>query len=156
MQNGCQRQRDDGATHRVLVVDDDELVGGLTADYLEHVDERFRATTVTEQAAALAHVRAGDVDCLVTDYHMPGRSGLELCEDVRQIDPGVPCVVFTSDDRDDLARRSEAAGVGLVLKARGSSQFDVLASEVRTAIESAGDDTSDGPTGARTDEPRRY
>jgi CheY-like chemotaxis protein len=51
-------------------------------------------------------VRTGDIDCVVTEYSLPGGSGLDLTQSIRDKSPDTPCVLFTdvSPDRIDSAQ----------------------------------------------------
>lgn len=53
--------------------------------------------------AALEMFRAEIPEILLTDMHMPGKTGLELIEAVRESHPDVPIVMMTSDGTEDLA-----------------------------------------------------
>jgi DNA-binding NtrC family response regulator len=82
----------------VLVVDDD----GGSANALRALlcMRGFAATAVPSAAACLEHLERAPADVVVTDVHMPVRSGIELCEDLRGLHPGVLALVLTG--RGDL------------------------------------------------------
>lgn len=52
---------------------------------------------------ALEMFRAETPEILLTDMHMPGKTGLELIEAIRESHPDVPVVMMTSDGTEDLA-----------------------------------------------------
>ncbi len=58
---------------------------------------RFTCRAVADAAAALAVLEAQPVAVLVTDQHMPGRTGVELCAEVGQRWPDVRRIVLTAD-----------------------------------------------------------
>lgn len=134
MRDCCQHGHPATPVYRVMVVDDHERVAALAADYLEHREEHFQTTAATDQETAIAAVRNGEVDCLVTDYNMPGRTGLELCEAVREIDADLDCILFTSEADPGLAEQSSAADVGFVRKRAGTDHLDELAAEIHRAV----------------------
>ena len=79
---------------RVLLVDDDPLVLASTAGILEELGHDVVAVEGGEQALAL--LRDGPaVDVVVTDYGMPGMTGLDLAEAARAVLPGLPVVLAT-------------------------------------------------------------
>lgn len=84
-----------GATpRRVLVVDDDPLVAAGTAMMLE--DLGHSATVATSANEALAQLmRDAAPDLVLTDYAMPGMTGLELADRLRRDWPGLPVVLAT-------------------------------------------------------------
>jgi CheY-like chemotaxis protein len=79
---------------RILVVEDDPD----TARYLVEVLQQWGAFDVTHTAdPAEALSRAGENwDLVLTDVHMPGMTGLELLESLRQVVPGLPVAVLTA------------------------------------------------------------
>lgn len=90
---------------RVLVVDDERSVRALLCDLLAVWGcEADAAATGTE---GLALFRRGGYDLVVTDFRMPGVTGLELVKNVRQHDPTVGVIVFTASmtDLEDDRRR---------------------------------------------------
>jgi CheY-like chemotaxis protein len=84
------------ATHRlaVLVVDDDPLVLASMAGMLEDLGH---ATAEAESGQeALKLLRGGrQFDLVVTDYAMPGMSGLQLVEELHRHWPQLPVVLAT-------------------------------------------------------------
>jgi CheY-like chemotaxis protein len=80
------------APARILVVDDDPLVARSTADLIEALGHVVVA--VEGGAAALAILeRDGGIELLLTDYAMPGMTGLELARAAQMLRPGLPVVL---------------------------------------------------------------
>ncbi len=78
----------------VLLVDDDPLVAASTAATLE--DLGHSVLVVSSGAVALNIVRSdAKIDLIVTDYAMPGMTGVELARQIHQVRPGVPVVLAT-------------------------------------------------------------
>jgi signal transduction histidine kinase/ActR/RegA family two-component response regulator len=78
---------------RVLIVDDDAAVLEAAAALLAELG--FEVAPVPTGEAALALLRAGAFDLLVTDIAMPGMNGIELARAAREAAPGLP-VLFAS------------------------------------------------------------
>ena len=83
----------DGAIH-VVYVDDETGFADLASELLERETDRLSVESVTSADRALDRLD-GDVDCVVSDYDMPGTNGLELLEMVRGTYPDLPFVLFT-------------------------------------------------------------
>jgi DNA-binding response OmpR family regulator len=77
----------------LLVVDDDERLRGLLAEYLG--ERGFRVETAPDGEAGLARVRAGGVDLVVLDVMLPGRDGFEICREIRA-SSRVPVLMLTA------------------------------------------------------------
>lgn len=135
---GTTRGRGDGhtdSTVRVLHVDDDPGIGDLTAAYLQRVDDRI--TVVSESSAhdGLERLDDADIDCIVSDYEMPGMDGIEFLEAVRQQYEALPFILFTGRGSEDVASEAISAGVTEYLQKDGSrEQFELLANRVANVV----------------------
>lgn len=79
---------------RVLVVDDDPLVSMGTVAMLE--DLGHSAIEVSSGRQALAALESGAaIDVVVTDQAMPGMTGTELIEKIREQHPRLPIILAT-------------------------------------------------------------
>jgi CheY-like chemotaxis protein len=66
----------------------------------------WQADGVTNAAEALDHLDRGAYDLLLTDFRMPGMTGIELVEVVRAADADLPVIMLTASSVDlDLACR---------------------------------------------------
>ncbi|MCX7143649.1 MAG: PAS domain S-box protein [Proteobacteria bacterium] len=102
---------------RVLYVDDDEAIVYLMTRLLER--RGYRVSGYTDPREALAAVRADpdQFDLTVTDYNMPGMSGLEVVRALREIRADLPIVMASGYITEELRVEAHAAGVSeLVFK----------------------------------------
>jgi two-component system phosphate regulon response regulator OmpR len=81
------------AQPHVLVVDDDKRLRELLGRYL--ADQGFRVTTAVSAAEARSKLSSFTFDLLVLDIMMPGESGLQLTEHLRQ-ENNVPILLLTA------------------------------------------------------------
>jgi signal transduction histidine kinase len=83
-----------GHRFKILVVDDDPLVGTLTVSMLE--DLGHAATLVSSAVSALQVLRASaDIDVMITDHMMPEMTGAALAEEVGAFRPSLPIILAT-------------------------------------------------------------
>jgi two-component system OmpR family response regulator len=68
-------------SHHILVVDDDQEIRALLADYLERND--FRVSTLADGRDLMRTLDEKAIDLVVLDLMMPGTDGLSLCRGVR-------------------------------------------------------------------------
>jgi signal transduction histidine kinase len=78
----------------ILVVDDDPLVLASTVSMLEDLGHTAFEADSGEKALKLFHAGM-HVDVVVTDYLMPGMSGLQLAEELRRQQPELPILLAT-------------------------------------------------------------
>ena len=124
-----------GSRRHIVVIDDD--VGMVRA--ITRLMERrgYRVSGFTDQQAALALVRTdpADVDLVVTDYNMPGMSGLDVAREVRLLRADLTVAVASGFIDETLQANSAAAGVReLIFKA--TSVDDLCATLARLATPS--------------------
>ena len=92
---------------RVLVVDDDQLLGDAISSALESLGHRVRLARTAATGRELA--RETDPDVVVVDLGLPDADGLELLGEIRD-QSAVPVLVLTGST--DPARRVEALDAG--------------------------------------------
>ncbi len=100
----------------ILIVDDSKLariVVGKAVAALQPDWEKVEAGNADE-ALALLDGRA--VDVVILDFNMPGRSGLDLAEDLRGRFPKMPIALATANVQDEVIARARAANVAFVPK----------------------------------------
>jgi PAS domain S-box-containing protein len=96
---------------RILYVDDDEMINHLIGRMLQRGG--FRALVYRDPRQALNDVREGkvDYDLAITDFAMPGMSGLELARELRALHPGRPVAITSGFIAEELRRLAPAAGI---------------------------------------------
>ena len=121
---------------RVLHVDDDPDFRELTAQLLEREDDRITVTTAADPAEGREHLQSEEFDCVVSDFDMPGESGIAFLETVRADHPDLPFILFTGKGSEEVASDAVSAGVTDYLqKAIGSEQYELLANRITTAVD---------------------
>ena len=98
---------------RILVVDDDESIRGLLESLL--LEEGHKTTLADTAYKALDLIRSQEFDLVFTDIRMPGMTGIELLEKVKEIDVNIKVVIMTS-----------YATVDYELQALKNSAFDFI------------------------------
>jgi CheY-like chemotaxis protein len=104
-----------GRGRHVLFLDDnEELVSAMVRTLPRH---GYRVSGHTVAEAALDAVRAApqEYDLIVTDYKMPGLSGLDVARELSRIRPDLPVVIISGYVDDELRRRARELGVRQVL-----------------------------------------
>jgi two-component system response regulator HydG len=96
------------APSRVLIVDDDESMCRMLAAGLDR--RGYAVTWKTAAAAALEAVAGDDFAVILTDVHMRGMDGLELCRRLADNRPDVPVIVLTAFGSLDTAVAAIRAG----------------------------------------------
>lgn len=73
----------------------------------------YRVITYREQREAIAAVQSGDIhfDLVLTDFKMPGMSGLDVARAVREVRPNLPVLMVSGYINDQLRAQAAAAGI---------------------------------------------
>jgi DNA-binding NtrC family response regulator len=92
----------------VLIVDDDQAM----CEMLERDLTRrgFQVTWHTLAEKAFAALKAADFDAVLADIHLPGMTGIELCERISANRPDIPVVAMTGFGSLEKAIASIRAG----------------------------------------------
>src|SRR5450830_1261728 len=98
-----------GAQRKVLVVDDDAVVGKSFNRVLSN--KGYIVTTAQNAHEALKQIREQEFDVVFTDIKMPGMDGVELAERVKASRPWTPVVIITGYGTTENEVRAKAAGV---------------------------------------------
>ncbi len=77
----------------VLYVDDEPAIGLILQDTLERLGHS--ATGATNVPEALQALSRGGIDLIISDYRMPGLSGLEFLELLREQGREIPVIMLT-------------------------------------------------------------
>jgi len=121
----------------ILHIEDDPSFADLVATFLEREQDAFTVRTETDPRDALAILEADtcSVDCIVSDYDMPGLDGLAVLERVRETHPEIPFILFTGKGSEEIASEAITAGVTDYLqKAGGTEQYSVLANRIQNVV----------------------
>ncbi|WP_220636726.1 response regulator [Georgfuchsia toluolica] len=97
------------ALHKVLVVDDDPVVGKSFDRVLSQ--KGYVVITAQNAQEALAQLQGEEYDLVYTDIKMPGMDGLELAEQIQAKRPWIPVVIVTGYGTSANEARAKAAGV---------------------------------------------
>jgi DNA-binding NarL/FixJ family response regulator len=109
---------------RVFLVDDHEIVRRGIADLVDAEPDISVVGEAGTAAEALARIPAVRPDVAVLDARLPDGSGIDVCRDVRSIDPTIKALILTSYDDDEALFAAILAGAaGYVLKQIGSSDL---------------------------------
>jgi two-component system, cell cycle sensor histidine kinase and response regulator CckA len=112
-----------GGPH-ILYLDDDEALVSLVKRLLERIG--YRVSAHHDQNAALEQVRTNPagIDLVLSDYNMPGMSGLDVARRVREIRPDLPVAITSGFIDETLSEQAADVGISdLIFKADSVDEF---------------------------------
>jgi len=117
---------------RILIADDHEIVRRGLRQILTDEFPKLQVGDASDARSAVEAVRKQAWDAVLLDINMPGRSGLEVLEELKQLRPAMPVVVLTAFPEEDYAVRAFKLGAsGYVTK---ESASDELLAALRKAM----------------------
>ena len=79
---------------KVLIVEDDAILGELLREYLQRLDHEKVEVCVTGREAR-GVIEEETFDCAFVDLRLPDTNGLELLEAIKKQDPSLPVVMMS-------------------------------------------------------------
>jgi len=121
---------------QLLHVDDQPSFIEMVAAQLEYKRDRFTVQTATNATDGHDILADHEIDCVISDYEMPGQNGIEFLETVRREYPELPFILYTGKGSEDIASEAISAGVTDYLqKGTGNGQYAVLANRIENAVD---------------------
>lgn len=133
----------------VLHVDDEPSLTDLVQAFLERQNGRFAVETTQQVDDGLDRLARNGIDCIVSDYDMPGKSGIEFLKAVRSKWEDLPFILYTGKGSEEVASDAISAGAtDYIQKQSGTDHYELLANRIQNAVEQYQAKT----TAQRTDE----
>ncbi len=109
---------------RILVADDHTVVREGVRQILSGQDDMIVEDEAENGQETLEKVMNGSFDVVLLDISMPGRSGLEILEDIINLNPRLPVLILSMHPEEQYAVRALRAGAsGYLTKASASDEL---------------------------------
>jgi DNA-binding NtrC family response regulator len=94
--------------HQLLVVDDDAAMRQMLVSLF--ADQGYRVFEAASVSEAVDRARESEIDAVLSDIRMPGKSGIELVGELHRVRPEAPVVLMTAFGSIDSAVDAMRAG----------------------------------------------
>jgi signal transduction histidine kinase/ActR/RegA family two-component response regulator len=116
----------------VLVIDDEAMVRETARNTLERIGYSVIEAEDGEAGIGQFAKQAGKITAVLLDFTMPGLSGLETFQRLKQIRPDVPVILSSGFNETEVARMFNGEGIaGFIQK---PYTIDALASKLKQAL----------------------
>jgi len=136
----------------VLHVDPNARSAELLEAFAQRLTDRVRVRSVDRAADALDAVEAGvevggervGVDCVVTEQRLRDASGADLTERLREADPGLPVVFYTTCPSEEGEAAAFGAGADAYFeKGSDRGRYDAILDRIRALVDERRDHEED-------------
>lgn len=122
---------------KILHVDDNTKFIDLVEKYLKRSQKNFKITRAESSKEALEKLGENKVDCILSDYKMPGKDGLDLLKTIRNRNNEIPFILLTGKGSEEIASKAMSEGATDYFKKKGKSEdYEVLAQRIQNAVSS--------------------
>lgn len=120
----------------VLYVNDEPELLEFAVTGLERESTRLSVRAATTVKAGLDLFRGENIDCIVSDYHMPDQTGIDFLRKIRATDPDMPFILFTNTGNEQVASNAISAGVSdYLVRDTLENQYQLLATKILSQVE---------------------
>ena len=117
----------------ILFVDDEQDIVRVRKRMLESLGYKVYAAYGGEQALALFKEHSKEIDIIITDYTMPGMTGLQLAARVQSIRGKIPIILCSGYKDVVTVEKARSAGIGKIM--RKPLNIKMLASTIREILQ---------------------
>jgi two-component system, OmpR family, response regulator MtrA len=123
-------------THRILVVDDEDIILEMVAIAL--TDRGYAPVVCNSGTDALSMFRDTNPDLVLLDIQLPGRDGIEICRDIRA-ESGTPIIMLTANgETESLVLALEAGADDYIVKPYKAEELTArIRARLRPAVDSS-------------------
>ena len=117
---------------RILLIDDEELVCRTAQAILERAGYSVLTARDGSRGLDLLREKGNEIDLVLLDLNMPGKSGVDVLKEIRLFDNTIPVAVASGYSEDEVIQRFGTNMIsGFVQKPFTSSR---LVKDVRTLL----------------------
>jgi DNA-binding NarL/FixJ family response regulator len=117
---------------KILIADDHQIIRRGLKDILADEFDLLRVGEACDGPETLEAARKQAWDIVLLDIKMPGRSGLEVLEELKKLHPKMPVVMISAFPEEDYALRAFKLGASGYVSKEGAS--DELLAAIRKAL----------------------
>ncbi len=118
----------------VLHVDNEQGFVDTAAARLRNENDRFVVQTARSVPDGLKILFDDDIDCILSGYEIPGQSGIEFLETVREEHPDLPFMFYTVRESEEIASEAISMGSTDYIKKTGRDNHRLLAARIEAAV----------------------
>jgi CheY-like chemotaxis protein len=124
--------------YKVLIVDDSKLARMAVSKALNAKYPDWDRVEAADAESALTLLKNSGADIAVLDFNMPGRDGLALAEELRQMKPAMPVAVISANHQKEVVDRAREVGATFLQKPLTDQALNVFLAEAVERLKGGG------------------
>jgi PAS domain S-box-containing protein len=126
----------EASTVKVLLIDDEPYLLDVSKQFLE-LDRSITIDTTNSAVLAFDLIASLEYDVVVSDYQMPGKDGIQLLKEMREMGNMTPFILFTGKGREEVAIEALNSGADFYLQKGGDpkTQFKELSNMIKKTVQ---------------------
>ena len=111
-------------SYTVLIVDDSKLARMAVSKALKNLHPDWFKIEAANAEEAFAMVRQSPPDFVLLDFNMPGKDGLTMAAELRDLDSRISVAVISANRQVEVIKRAEAVGAAFLPKPLTETALD--------------------------------
>ena len=124
--------------YKVLIVDDSKLARMSVAKALSSLHPDWTRLEATNADEAVVLVKQSPVDIALLDFNMPGRDGLSLAAELRDLDPIMPVALISANVQQEVVAQAGAVGAQFLAKPLTEPALGAFLTDAAARLKAAG------------------
>jgi DNA-binding NtrC family response regulator len=121
-------------TITVLIVDDERSIRELLSDTLDAVG--YKSLTAEDYDSAESALKSANIDVVITDVLLPGKSGVELIKSIKHDNPNIPVLAISGKNVSQIEIK-QAGADGFLAKPFRIGKIEELIEKTLAELDSA-------------------
>ena len=122
---------------KVLVVDDSKLARMAVAKALNNLHPDWTRIEATNADEAMVLAKQSAVDIALLDFNMPGRDGLSLAAEIRDLNPDIAVALISANVQAEIVERANKVGAQFLPKPLTEQALGEFLAQTAKRIEAA-------------------
>src|ERR1700761_8743527 len=118
--------------YKILIVDDSKLARMAVAKALNSLRPDWTRIEATNADEALALARQSGINVALLDFNMPGRDGLSLAAEIRDLDPRIALALISANVQQEILDRAAKVGAAFLAKPLTESALGAFLAKAET------------------------
>jgi two-component system cell cycle sensor histidine kinase/response regulator CckA len=116
---------------RILLVDDEIDLVESAIRVLRWMGYQVKGVTIPSEALEMIRAQPHQFDLIISDFSMPQMNGIQLAEEIKRINPGIPIILLTGFGS-DISKKQIKSNVinGIVTKPISKNELAIVIRKV--------------------------